>query len=461
MAEHFKKSQIERFSVSALPEDQLDTIAQHLAECEGCHQMLVKTLRSQRGTEGLKFSLDPDFLFRHEHLEYEQLVGVAENKMDVTEREVIDLHLSTCATCREDVRSFLAFRKQVEPELRVRYGPTTTESRRKKGLWVDWWGGVVWNPAYAAAVVIIAIALVIGVALLLKRRAADLEAKQTKPPQQIIGPATQTPTPENQAINIQPTPAPIPSEQLPRPAASPALAGNQEGRKSLENAGVVAALIDGQGTVTVDKAGNVSGLDEIPQNTRHEIGQALLAENIKVPAIETELAGTPINLRGPGSGPTFKLLSPGRTVIISDRPSFEWEGLTGATSYRVSVGDLNGHEIAKSEELSADQTRWTPPTSLKRGEIYAWEVEGTIDGKKVVSPGGSAPQMKFKILSVNSARELEQLKIAPSHLGLGVFYAREGMVDEAEREFEILVHDNPRSSVLRKLLKQIQSWRKH
>ncbi len=131
-----------------------------------------------------------------------------------------------------------------------------------------------------------------------------------------------------------------------------------------------------------------------------------------------------------------------------------------ATSYRVSVGDLKGHEIAKSEELPADQTRWTPPTSLKRGEIYVWEVEATIDGKKIVSPGTSAAQMKFKILSVSSAQELDQLKKARSHLALGIFYAREGMVAEAEHEFQILVRDNPRTTALKKLLSQIQSWRR-
>ena len=195
------------------------------------------------------------------------------------------------------------------------------------------------NPAYAAAVVLIGIAVVIGVAVLLKRRAGNLEAKQTQPPQGIIGPATQTPTPQNQAVAVQPTPAPVPSEQLPRHAPSPSL--------------------------------------------------------------------------------TVKNREP------------------------------------------ADQTRWTLATSLKRGEMYVWEVEATIDGKKVVSPGQSAAQMKFKILSVSSAQELDQLKKARSHLAVGVFYAREGMVAEAEHEFQILARDNPQSQVIKKLLKQIQSWHQH
>ena len=123
MAEHIPRTEIERFSVSALSEEQQVSIANHLAECEACHRVLSETLRGQRGTEGLKFTLAPEFWFRHDHLDYEQLVGIAGDKLDATEREIIDIHLSTCATCREDVRSFLAFREQIEPELRVRYGP--------------------------------------------------------------------------------------------------------------------------------------------------------------------------------------------------------------------------------------------------------------------------------------------------------------------------------------------------
>jgi len=56
--------------------------------------------------------------------------------------------------------------------------------------------------------------------------------------------------------------------------------------------------------------------------------------------------------------------------------------------------------------------------------------------------------------------ELDNLKIrSQSHLALGVFYAREGMIAEAEREFQILVQKNPHSRVAIKLLKNIQSWR--
>ena len=449
---------MKRFCVRALPIGELTSIAEHLATCPPCQEEFTQALRSRRGPAPLKFTLAPEFELRHDHVDYEQLVGLTDNSLDAAERAMIDVHLSVCPSCREDIRSFLAVREQIDKEKNPSLAPVAPNAEHKLP-WLAWWRGLAWKPIYATAVVLIGMALVIGVALFLKRRTANLEAKQTQPNVK-IGAPTQTPTPENQAVTVRPTPAPAPSEQLPRPAPNPPLTvKNREPLKPVENARAVAVLTDELGTVAVDKGGNVTGLDEIPQNTRQEIGEALLAGNIKAPATQTELAVGPIVLRGSNNSSTFRLRSPTRTVIISDRPSFEWEKLSRATSYRVAVGDLRGHEIAKSEEIPADQTSWTPPTSLKRGEIYSWEVEAAVDGKKIVSPGRSAPQMKFKILSESSAQELEQLKTARSHLALGVFYAREGMVAEAEHQFQILVHDNPRSALLKKLLKQIQSRR--
>jgi len=84
---------------------------------------------------------------------------------------------------------------------------------------------------------------------------------------------------------------------------------------------------------------------------------------------------------------------------------------------------MRGHEVATSEDLSSDRTSWTPPNQLNRGETYPWNVIAIVDGKEIVSPGASASEMKFKVLSASSARELENLKKANSHLALGVCYA--------------------------------------
>lgn len=455
--EHISISQMERFSLSALTQGELTSISQHLVDCQTCHRVFVATLRRQKGSSGLSFTLAPEFWLRHEHVDYDQLVALADGTLDAADREIIDTHLNNCAACREDVRSFIAFRDQLEPELSVSYGPAKPKPRIKRATWSNRWRSFAWSPAYAAALVLIIIGLV-TVVVVLKRRSGTLEASRTELPQ--INP-TMSPTPHsgNEVVrNASPSPAPVPSGQFPRPSP-PVTVKNRPPVTQVENRDVVAIVNDEHGAVRVDRSGTVFGLDDIPQDTRRDVAATLIAQSIKMPATETELAGAPITLRGSDNAPTFKLRSPGRQVMLSDRPSFSWEALPGASRYRVVVGDLKGHEVAKSDELSPDRTTWTPAGSLKRGEIYAWQVEATVDGKKVFAPGTSATQMKFKILSASSALELQHLKQVRSHLALGVFYAREGMVADAEREFQILVRDNPRLPVLKKLLKTIQSWK--
>jgi hypothetical protein len=80
-------------------------------------------------------------------------------------------------------------------------------------------------------------------------------------------------------------------------------------------------------------------------------------------------------------------------------------------------------------------------------------------GKEIVSPSASAPEVKFAILSSNDWNELNQLKKSNSRLALGVFYAKVGLVTEAEREFQKLIQLNPQSELPRKLLQSVRSAR--
>ena len=111
MRDHPSTSQLERFSVSALSEDEAAAIATHLAECASCHQGFVEELRRRHGSGPFTFTLDPAFWFQHDHLDLELLVDLTDGKLDPCIREIIDVHLSTCETCRAHVRSFLAYRE--------------------------------------------------------------------------------------------------------------------------------------------------------------------------------------------------------------------------------------------------------------------------------------------------------------------------------------------------------------
>ena len=56
-----------------------------------------------------------------------------------------------------------------------------------------------------------------------------------------------------------------------------------------------------------------------------------------------------------------------------------------------------------------------------------------VDGKEIVAPSASAPEMKFALLSTGDLQELNQVKKIDSHLALGVFYAKVGLVSQADR----------------------------
>jgi len=319
-------------------------------------------------------------------------------------------------------RSLPAIQKEIAPEL---YAPIEQEPTRR---------GLAWKPIYAAAIIVIGIALVIAAALL-TRRAENLRAKEAQ--------ASAALAPDDRAAN---------DLSLVTPNESPV--------ENPDSSAAIIALYDRAGMVKVDIGGNLSGLDDVPVPTRGDIAKALLSERILRPAILRELAGKENALGGSENAQPFKLISPSRAVIVSDRPALKWERVSGASSYRVHVNDSAGQEMARSEELPSERTEWLLPKPLKRGETYVWTVVAVVDGQEIASPGPSASAMKFQVLSERNLQELTQLKKTGSNLALGVFYSREGMIPGAEREFEALVRENPGSVVAKKLLTGVQSWQK-
>ncbi len=327
----------------------------------------------------------------------------------------------------ENGRSLPAIQKEIAPELEVDYALVEQEPTRR---------GLAWKPIYAAAIVVIGIALGTGAALQLKRRAENLRAKQAQ--------ASRALASDNRAANNL--------SSLATPNESPV--------ENPDRSAAIITLNDRAGMVTVDNGGNLSGLDDVPVPTRDDIAKALLSERIARPAILKDLAGKENALRGSENAQPFKLIFPSRAVIASDRPALKWERVSGASSYRVYVSDSARQEMARSEELPAERTEWLLPKPLKRGEIYVWTVVAVVDGKEIASPGSFAPEMKFQILSARNLQQLTQLKKTGSNLALGVFYSREGMIPGAEREFQALVRENPGSVVAKRLLVGVQSWQK-
>ena len=157
-------------------------------------------LRSKGDPTSFKFTLKPEILFKHDHVDFEQLVGLAEGNLDPINREILEIHLSGCDDCREDVRSFLAFRNEMEPELLIRYGPAAPKPQHEVKRLESRSRLFSWKPAYAAGfIVILGIGIIVAV-IIRSRRAANLEASH--------------PTIQNKNLAISPTKTPSESVVL-------------------------------------------------------------------------------------------------------------------------------------------------------------------------------------------------------------------------------------------------------
>src|SRR5262245_55970805 len=98
-------------------------------------------------------------------------------------------------------------------------------------------------------------------------------------------------------------------------------------------------------------------------------------------------------------GVRFSVINPVGKVMLSDRPTFRWSPLEGATGYIVEVYDDKPNQITISSKLT--DTTWTAPQSLKRGGIYSWQVTASKGGEEIISPHPPAPLAKFRNLQPN------------------------------------------------------------
>jgi hypothetical protein len=237
---------------------------------------------------------------------------------------------------------------------------------------------------------------------------------------------------------------------IPSPTAAPAETA----------APLVAELNDGAGRVTLDQAGKLSGVDQLPAGYQRMVQESLTSQRLERSALLQGLKRPASSLMsGNDQGNQFSVLEPVGKVVQSDRPTFRWSQLAGATGYVVEVYDEGFNLVATSPQLTANS--WTSQP-LKRGRIYSWQVKAIKDGQEFRSPRPPASQATFRVLDAATVNELQQARRAysSSHLVLGLLYARAGLLDEAEKEFLTLQRANPDSALARRLLSQVRNLRR-
>jgi len=211
--------------------------------------------------------------------------------------------------------------------------------------------------------------------------------------------------------------------------------------------------------LALDANGKLSGVDHLPPAYQQMIKNALTSQRLEKPRLLAGLVRHDALLMrgGDKQGNKFSVINPVGIVMLSDRPTFRWSTLEGATGYVVEVYDDKLNEVTRSSQLT--DTSWTASQSFKRGGIYSWQVTAIKGGEEFSSPRPPAPLAKFRILDQTLANEIVQAQrdYASSHLALALVYTQAGLLDQAEREFRELQKANPNSAISRRLLASAQA----
>jgi hypothetical protein len=427
---HLTKHQIDGYGRRALSPVELLSISEHLGLCGACRQQVQKALDGDAAYLALRSELFREAelsssLAGRTHLTFEQIAGLVDATLAGEELRIVKDHLTCCQQCELAVDDLRAFNDQVVLDVEDRLYPmkVTAEKgwhRLSANLASLWAKPLALGTALAALLLVVSGGLV-WQAILMRE------------------------TNRNVTINSPRVSVPISQESIQEAAA----------------ATVIARLNDGDGHITLDKDGKLSGVDHLPHAYRQMVKGALTGQELERSPLLAGLIEPGSIPRGGSneSGDKFSVSEPVGMVTLSDRPTFRWSQLDGATAYVVEIYDDEFDLVATSPQIT--DHRWRAPQSLKRGRTYAWQVKAIKDGQELFSPQPSAPQAKFRVLDAAKVRELARARraYASSHLAMGLLYVQAGLLDEAEQEFRELQRANPDSAVAGLLLKRVRAQR--
>lgn len=447
MSEHLTEQQVERFRHERLSPEELLAIDAHTSACRGCANRIGDTERVRASLELWRSDFEAAEMEPRGHISYEQLAAYVDNA-DEAEREIVESHVKSCARCSMELDDLIRFSAQFAPQSEpLKIEKPETRSPKFFERFFAFWRGPNWWTALQLAGSAAAIILCVWFFISFRRENAELKAQLAEAQQ------------ERQAIQREYDDASAAIDNLQSQIAELQQSYLQNTNPTGENQTLV-ALKDGEGEVTLDRAGNLTGLKTLAPLYQQMVKTSLITERIQTPSTISNLIGRAGALMGGrGEGIAFSLLSPVGTAVLTDRPAFRWGAVEGATSYLVAVYDSNFNWVATSQPITA--TTWSAASPLRRGETYFWQVTAIKDGKEIKSPVPPAPEAKFRVLEQAKADEMSQIKktASNSHLAAGLIYAKEGLLDDAQREFETLAHANPKSMVAQKLLGSVKAIR--
>lgn len=412
--------------------DELISTLHHLHSCHSCQNQINYRNPIKSRVDSLLIDLQPEIQSSEFHLSYEQLAGYVDGSLDQFDSQEVSKHLSCCTDCFNEIRSLTELHESLAALPAITVPAIRKESAWQKGI--NFWRSIGFTRSRQITAFATIIVLLIG-ALIWQRQYSKPLLRQ------------------EEARRVTPDTIPQSRAETPVNIASPPL-------PSLTPAAIVASLIDHGQQITLDRDGRIKGLANLKATDEEAIKTALRQQRIPHSSLLHELSNSSGTLMGRQSDhPAFELLQPIATVVQPKRPVFRWQALTGATGYRVTILDADFNVVITSERLN--QTQWIPPQSLERGKLYLWQVTAQAGSQELISSSAATPEARFRILSEPQAAQLKTAaqQYANSHLALGVIYAQEGLLDDAEHEFQALLKSSPHSKIPPNLLRDLRALR--
>ena len=153
------------------------------------------------------------------------------------------------------------------------------------------------------------------------------------------------------------------------------------------------SLVDEGRRVTAGKHGNLRGLQTSDAGLREEVRKALVTEKLPTHGAASELRGVPLRLLDGSATPDqFELIGPKGIVVRSDRPTFRWSALGGATGYQVDVVDSRLNVVTSSEMLMSSSGPSQPLSHARRLQVAGHGIQTRSD-----RPGAEAAGARSEV----------------------------------------------------------------
>ncbi|MDX2031252.1 MAG: zf-HC2 domain-containing protein [Blastocatellia bacterium] len=381
-------------------------IARHVEACASCHREYREVFREKRGPEPAWFEFTSESWLKEEHLERAELLAYVEGAVEAEDGEIFEAHLRQCDACRAEAARLRDARREA-PARDSKWREAVARLR----AWVRAAGPA---PVWALP----ALALLLFLLLLGAIRWGRWGQSGEPRPKEMAG-----------------EPPKATSREAADRAAAPAPTASPEERKR---------------PAPVDLSG---------ARARGRMAPPTILPSILPPILEDLMIEPGMTRSDPRGETDFRLVSPPQEVVAEDLPAFRWEGLQGATGYKLFVASPSDWKAIESPTLPPTARSWTPPAPLRRGETYTWVVHAFTAEGDVRLPSPNEPERRFKVLNARDFRRLSPHRRAEApRLARALQYVQMGMLREAETELLRFPEQGPDAAFVARLLAQIRAW---